>query len=362
FADAPANPEDVFKQSSLFGRRPLEYAASRLLRLLRPDMYEPWIDSWDLAYVGPAVVAGVPADHVRIVGLNRYVDENGSWAERPNDPRSAFKWDLYIARGDEPVPLFIRPDLSRIVSPKVWGPDRVSETEYVFTDWRFDDPGTNEQLKHAIPEGAELVDDVNFVPKFDPLLGGRPDFEVLTDLPVREHLVVPVANLLGERATVFLFCAKTRKGMPALRRFDRLSRAYADRGVEFVAVGLDPYENRDWPAFLAENEIRIPVYFDNGQSDIRSQRPDYNAFPLLTVVDTDGVTRSVVRLGFDWYDQYQPRPTEDEGFNILAQDLNELLAGNDPSSSVLTAYRKDRGRRLARAEQIRALLANGNAD
>ncbi|MEM9702560.1 MAG: hypothetical protein AAF907_08965, partial [Planctomycetota bacterium] len=147
-----------------------------------------------------------------------------------------------------------------------------------------------------------------------------------------------------------------------LIRFDRLSRAYADRGVEFVAVGLDPHENRNWPGFLAENDIRIPVYFDNGQSDLGSQRPDYNAFPLLTVVDADGVTRSVVRLGFDWYDQYQPRPTEDEGFNTLTEDLDELLAGNDPSASVLTAYRKDRARRLARAEQIRAMLVGGNTD
>ncbi|MEM9703698.1 MAG: hypothetical protein AAF907_14765, partial [Planctomycetota bacterium] len=202
---APARLED-FQRLPMMREIPsrafTDNVAFKTLRLLGVPSIDSKLDRWDLSYVGEAEVDGVRADHLRIVGTDPSLAPPGDLGTGPFPPQWLSTWDLYVAQGDEPTPLYVRPDLTRWIAPQVWGPERVSDSQFVFSDWTFDDPTIESEFRHRIPADSELVDDVRFRPSLSPFIGKPlPTFEVADENGAK----VRSGRLIDGRPTVVYF-------------------------------------------------------------------------------------------------------------------------------------------------------------
>ncbi len=313
----------------------------RILTLLRPSLAESYLKRCRVEYLGQRVMGTKTVDHVQLEGPRQILNQKGQWKDVRQKP--PFRWDIYVATGDQPVPLKIVPDLSAWVAKSVWGPDRISDSSFVFRDWTFNQPSIQEAFTLKIPEDAVYSDQMGRRDAVHPLLGKElPSFEVAT----AEGKKLTDKDLLTKRPTVIHFWCKTTLGDATLKTIDKLRAEYAKKNVPFVAISVGYWQRQAASKFARENKIAIDLYYDVNER-IEFHSPFYG-FPMTLLVGADRRVQAVYDNRIRFFDMWQEPRQEKSIQQRLAEDLDRLLAGRDIAKDKLEKLRsnQERGRSL----------------
>ena len=205
-------------------------------------------------------------------------------------------WDLWIAAGDEPVPVKFEPKKSQM---RYGGADVDVATTVTFDEWRFDPAFTIEEFVFTPPEGAERVDSIVGAADEErrQRTQRRPSLHATVGFPA------PKAQLVGlegerfdpaaqkEKVVVLDFwatwCGPCRVSLPVVAR---VCKDYAGKGVVFRAVNLKE-DAETIKTFLAEEPIDGTVVMDSTGDVSAAYRVE--AIPHTVVIGGDGVVQAV---------------------------------------------------------------------
>ncbi len=202
-------------------------------------------------------------------------------------------WDLWVATGDEPVPVRFMPT----IGPMFLGGKNVAVTSIVtFDQWRFDPVFEDSDFAFFPPEGAEKVESLvaAAAPKprqarrsVHPLVGfPAPPFKLAGtdgarfDLASQKDKIV----VLDFWAT---WCAPCRASLPVIAR---VCREYADRGVVLRAVNIKE-DGSTIRTFLDEEPIDVAVVMDDTGDVAAAYRAE--AIPQTVVIGKEGMVQAV---------------------------------------------------------------------
>jgi thiol-disulfide isomerase/thioredoxin len=144
----------------------------------------------------------------------------------------------------------------------------------------------------------------------------------------------PLAGLLGERATVVLFlsfdCPNSNGYTPTLLD---LHKAYAEKGVKFVAVCESDLTADELKAKVAEYKLPFPVFPDPKQATADTFKAKIT--PEAFVLDHNQVLRYRGRVDNMYTERLKRSPTVTE--HDLRNALDDLLAGKPVRTPVTLA-------------------------
>ena len=205
-------------------------------------------------------------------------------------------WDVWIATGDEPVPLQFVPKLS----PMQWGGKIIDVANTVsFDDWRFDPSFAPEEFAFTLPEGAEEVESIIDSASGERRRkeGGRQPIHSTVGFPA------PAVTLVGADGSRFnpaaekdkvvvldfwaTWCGPCRVSLPEVAR---VCAEYADKGVVFRAVNLKE-DGETIKKFLEEEPLEAPIVMDADGAAGAAYRVE--AIPHTVVIGKDGLVQAV---------------------------------------------------------------------
>ncbi len=274
-------------------------------------------------YLGSEEVDGVPCDHVQLV-------------------QDEFIFDLWIEKGDRPLPHKFVPDMSKqLAELGERGQDMKLEFNVTLTKWDTAPKFTDADFTFNPPAGAEQVDSM-----FEGLGGsgqeegpnpllGQPAPKFTTVNPSGEP--IDLEKHLGKNVILLDFwatwCGPCVAAMP---KVDEVAKKFADKGVVFYAVNLgDDVETVK--QFLADQKLDIPVAMDTeGKLGSLYQA---EAIPMTVLIGKDGKVQ-VVHIGFS-----------ENLAEELTKNLEDLLAGKDLAGPVLEEAKKAQNNSAARESE-----------
>lgn len=244
-------------------------------------------------YVGTEQMQGVECHHIR--------------AEE-----AQVAWDAWIATGDKPQLVQVKPDMSEMEDKaRRAGQDVKITLTIFFKDMKENPALADDTFAFKAPLGAEKVDSFyqSAEPKH-PLVGKAASpftLDQLTGAPIN------LADHKGKDIVILDFwatwCGPCVRAMPLV---DEVAKAYKDRHVVLYAVnqqeGKDKIE-----AFLKKQNLDVTVLLDT-KGEV-GQLFKVSGIPQTVVIDKDGIVRAV-HIGFS------PELKE-----TLEQDIDAILSG-----------------------------------
>ena len=255
-----------------------------------------------ITMVGKDRIEGIDAVRIRIV----------SKSDMPSSP--AENADIWIAQGDEPWLLAVKPDLEAMMAGDPMGAGDM-EITLLFEKWKRGAPADT-RFTLQVDEDWEKVDDLMaaVMEKAAEQMGQDFDFE--GDAPAAfeqpEHASVgnaaPAFDLktlrTGEQVTLdslkgkvvvldfwATWCSPCVAGLPTV---DKVTTSFKDKGVVFYAIDLREPADRV-KQFVDKKKWTFPVLLDDNGSVAK----DYgvNGIPHSVVIGADGRIRNV-HVGF----------------------------------------------------------------
>lgn len=205
-------------------------------------------------------------------------------------------WHLWIAAGDEPVPVKFEPAKGRISQE---GKEVDVATTVTLDQWRFDPEFGADEFTFGPPEGAEKVASIIAAAEEEARRkrAARPSLHPTVGFPASKSTFVgldgerfdPTAH--REKIVVLDFwatwCGPCRESLPTVAR---VCSEYADKDVLFRAVNVKEDEETI-RKFLAEAAIDATVVMDPSGESMAAYLVD--AIPHTVVIGKDGVIQAV---------------------------------------------------------------------
>jgi peroxiredoxin len=222
-------------------------------------------------------------------------------------------WDLWIAAGDKPLLLRLKPDLAKALAASAarLPPGLKMELVANFTNWKVDPPLSDADFKFKEPDDAEKVDSIFGAPRTErhALLGKpAPDFE-LAELNGKK---IKLSAHRGKVVILDFWATWCGPCVAALPTIAEVAQQYAGKGVAFYAIN-EAEESIDVRKFLDEKDLDLPVLLDSQGKVGELYRVE--AIPQTVLVGKDG-TVEVVHVGLS-------ENLKDQ----LTKELDDLLAG-----------------------------------
>jgi len=228
-------------------------------------------------------------------------------------------WDLWVATGDEPVPVKFVPAIGQLF----FGGKNVDLSSTVMLDeWRFDPVFEAADFAFVPEEGWEKVESLSGFAdqaRRDRLAAARPSLHPTVGFPGTPLSLVGADGsrfdpaMQKDKIVVIDFwaswCGPCRVTLPVVVQ---VCKEYADKGVVFRAVNVkeDPETIRQ---FLVEEPIDAPVVMDTEGTALAAYRVE--AIPHTVIIGRDGIVQAV-HVGAD------------EGMEAkLRKQLDALLEG-----------------------------------
>jgi len=231
----------------------------------------------------------------------------------------AGNWDLWVATGDEPVPVKFVPAIGQLF----FGGKNVDLSSTVmFEEWRFDPVFETADFAFVPEEGWEKVESLSGFTdqaRRERLAAARPSLHPTVGFPGTPLSLVGADGsrfdpaMQKDKIVVLDFwaswCGPCRATLPVVVQ---VCKEYADKGVVFRAVNVkeDPETIRQ---FLADEPIDAPVVMDTEGTALAAYRVE--AIPHTVIIGRDGIVQAV-HVGAD------------EGMEAkLRKQLDALLEG-----------------------------------
>ncbi|MEM9704360.1 MAG: hypothetical protein AAF907_18105, partial [Planctomycetota bacterium] len=201
-----------------------------MLGLFDPTTVESLIASFEVSFRGIRDFGPVRS--------NRLIIKAGD--PTPNDGMS-LSWDLYIAQGEQPVPIYLRPDRDSLF-PTLAGLDRYSGSDVRLTEWSFV-PADPDSFRVEIEANEELVDSqltlgVGEQTALNPMVGRTlPAFTATNDAGE----TVRSQELFRDGPLVLVLWGSENAAIgPWWETIDGVGQKYQDRGVRLETLHLGP--------------------------------------------------------------------------------------------------------------------------
>lgn len=254
--------------------------------------------------------------------------------------RKDFDWEVWIEAGERPVPLKVKPDLTKQMAEEGAGQLKFDFT-VTLSDWNVAPKFTPDDFTFTPPGDAQEADSV--IPEEPPhaLLGQAAPPFTTTDL---EGKPVELKKYLGKNVVLLDFwatwCGPCVAAMPLV---DEVANKYKEKGLVFYAVnaGEEPDAIKQ---FLNESKLSPPVALDQ-KGEIGSSY-GVRGIPQTLLIGKDGKVQ-VVHVGFG-----PDTATE------LGNEVEALLAGKDLAGEVLAKAEAAKKKREARKAANAAKLKN----
>ena len=206
-------------------------------------------------------------------------------------------WDLWVATGDEPVPVKFVPAIGQLF----FGGTNVDLSSTVmFDQWRCDPVFDASDFAFVPEEGWEKVDSLTAFAdraRRERLAAARPSLHPTVGFPGMPLSLVGVDGSRFDPATqkdkiVVLdfwasWCGPCRASLPVVAQ---ICKEYADKGIVFRAVNVkeDPETIR---MFLAEESIDAAVVMDTEGTASAAYRVE--AIPHTVIIGREGIVQAV---------------------------------------------------------------------
>ena len=225
-----------------------------------------------IVHEGAEEIDGVAAEHLRVTA-------------------EAYDLELWVAAGEEPLPLRMRMNLDRSMAGAAQAHGQVTTMTLGvdFSNWRVNPELATDRFVFEPPEGATLR--AKNAPSrssgAEPMAGkAAPNFS----LELLGGGKVELASHKGKDVVLLEFfaswCGPCRKAMPGAAR---VAAKYKDRGLVFYGVNLRESPDRIL-SFLKLLKLDIPVLLDKEATVAR----DYgaNSIPRAVLIGKDGLVKA----------------------------------------------------------------------
>ena len=205
-------------------------------------------------------------------------------------------WDLWVATGDEPVPVKFVPTIGQLF----FGGRNVDlSSTVIFDQWRLDPDFEAADFAFVPGEGCEKVDSLSdFANQAQrERLTARPALHSTVGFPIKPLSLVGVdgsrfdASMQKDKIVVLDFwaswCGPCRVSLPIVAQ---VCKEYADKGIVFRAVNLKE-DAETIRAFLQEEPIDAPVVMDTDGAAAMAYRVE--AIPHTVIIGRDGIVEAV---------------------------------------------------------------------
>ena len=205
-------------------------------------------------------------------------------------------WDLWVATGDEPVPVKFVPTIGQLF----FGGRNVDlSSTVIFDQWRLDPDFEPADFAFVPGEGCEKVDSLSdFANQAQrERLTARPVPHSTVGFPIKPLSLVGVdgsrfdASMQKDKIVVLDFwaswCGPCRVSLPVVAQ---VCNEYADKGVVFRAVNLKE-DAETIRAFLQEEPIDASVVMDTDGAAAAAYRVE--AIPHTVIIGRDGSVEAV---------------------------------------------------------------------
>ncbi|MEM9410754.1 MAG: hypothetical protein AAGA30_06545, partial [Planctomycetota bacterium] len=232
-SEAPESLADLLVSKSLKPSDAWRFDAPRILSLFDPSTVESLIESCDVSFRGTRDFGPLKT--------NQLILDGGG--PTPNDWRS-FRWKLYIARGEQPVPVYLEPDLDGLF-PSLAGKDRWSASDIRFTEWSFAE-SEEEDFRVEVKDGEELVDSRQALglgepQTLNPMVGQPlPQFSAINDAGE----TIKRNELVGNGPLVLILWGAENAAIGAWwKKFNAVRTIYEPKGVRFETLHIGDESN-----------------------------------------------------------------------------------------------------------------------
>ncbi|WP_437186868.1 redoxin family protein [Planctomicrobium sp. SH668] len=291
-------------------------------------------DGSPLAALQIAILAGDETFEEVAAALDQFedlgvVDLNGKKAHHLRMGVMGREWELWIAEGDEPLPLKWSADLTSFA--EISGGNKTTMTMN-FVDWKVNQELPEGTFVFQPPKGAMVVEDLNPFSLFQRggLADAEPERPVLLGQPA-PNIQLPTLdqgefNLEAQRDKKIVildfwatWCGPCVAAMPAV---EAVAKEFADKDVILVSVnqGEDEETIR---SFLKEKGIDVNVALDADMAV--GDAFGVQGIPTLVIIDKTGKIQ-VYHVGFS------PNLQQE-----LTEKLNDIVAGKDLAGEDLEA-------------------------
>ena len=205
-------------------------------------------------------------------------------------------WDLWVATGDEPVPVKFVPTIGQLF----FGGRNVDlSSTVIFDQWRLDPDFEAADFAFVPGEGCEKVDSLSdFANQAQrERLTARPALHSTVGFPIKPLSLVGVdgsrfdASMQKDKIVVLDFwaswCGPCRVSLPIVAQ---VCKEYADKGIVFRAVNLKE-DAETIRAFLQEEPIDASVVMDTDGAAAVAYRIE--AIPHTVIIGRDGSVEAV---------------------------------------------------------------------
>ena len=205
-------------------------------------------------------------------------------------------WDLWVATGDEPVPVKFVPTIGQLF----FGGRNVDlSSTVIFDQWRLDPDFEAADFAFVPGEGCEKVDSLSdFANQAQrERLTARPALHSTVGFLIKPLSLVGVdgsrfdASMQKDKIVVLDFwaswCGPCRVSLPIVAQ---VCKEYADKGIVFRAVNLKE-DAETIRAFLQEEPIDAPVVMDTDGAAAVAYRVE--AIPHTVIIGRDGSVEAV---------------------------------------------------------------------
>ncbi|MEM7783791.1 MAG: fasciclin domain-containing protein [Planctomycetota bacterium] len=338
-SEAPQTLKELINSDSLKPSDAWRFDAPRILSLFDSATIDSLIESCHVSYRGTRDFGPVKTDQIILDG----------GGPTPNDWWS-FRWELFVAQGDRPVPVYLRPDFDGLF-PSLKGKARWSASDTRFTDWSFENiPAERFQIK--VSGNEELVDSRNALgvgepQALNPMVGKPlPKFQASDKAGIQ----IGRDDIIGNGPLVLILWGSENASIgPWWKQFDSIRRKYQPQGVRFETLHIG--NDQQLASGLAQWKADPPILklkgdaagFAEGSSAFDWYGNRKPIAPGKTIqayiVDDDGVTQQIIERGPKLVDQ-------------MSVQLDGLLDGRDMASENAKAIAEQKLARQSLIERV----------
>ena len=252
-------------------------------------------------------------------------------------------WEIWIRKGDQPVPMKVRFDLSKQMQNNPMMANAKMDFYTLMSDWNFAPKFKDDEFDFTPPEDAKRVNNM-----FDGLMGDRaaqPHALLGKPAPIfsAKNLAdenVELKKVVGKEIVILDFwatwCGPCVRALPEITE---VAEEYKDKGIRFFAVnvGEDPDTIKE---FLESQKLDIEVLLDaDGEA---SEKYEVEGIPQTVIIGKDATTQ-VVHIGAS------PGLKQ-----TLRKELDSLLEGKNLAAETLKDFEEQQKEMEEEAEAFEA--------